>query len=706
MNESVESEDEYTPEEELMKKLSLGTENAIDHDFVDALEEKDGYLHLKGTYAHFLTRNPTIHDRYNFSVFLKTFLGLKKTVISTIMKEISLLMNLFNPPRNKNGDTPESITLSDFHPIGLPLTFKVLIPYLVSRNELNLIQSIPTAVIYQKLIDELNPTICSIYNTLFLLKQSYEAYKVDGRAIDQYLPVSWEELQTYLIKHPSKDLWSSKYNKQVENEIYNYFMKQKNYSLEPVDFKRVSAVGLTLNHEQKQAIADAVENRITLLQGNAGCGKSTISMIVAKVFKKKRQSVLFLTISAKARNLLREKIVRAFPENKPDAHTYARWIRSGCQPYDNIIVDEASMIGNDQLHTLLRATSIRLILMGDAKQILPVCQVGCPFIGLQECMKTSVLTIQNRQAADNPIVKFVQQTVDKEPATLPEYNGESEGVFFKTSDEDEFLSFYTKFYGKVKDFFCIKSKHYQLLSDRLQETIQKDKYPIHERRYGPFLKIYLDDPVMRVTATKLSIKTGDRYEIVEVTNGTFGIKTQTGVIYTQKHNGVPVEEKTNYLFNEFQLGYAQSAHKTQGSEYNVVLVALHDKNPFLREGDKNIFYTSITRSKQLLILCGNAGDRKRVIQTMTSEFASPIHTYDSPMGVDPKYNVKRRYGWYTMTSTPVPNFLPRSTSPFDKGAVSGQSDDTYLCKCGVRLKKSSMKAHEQTKKHKAFKIDF
>jgi len=40
MNESFESEDEYTPEEEVMNKLSLGTENAIDQDFVDALEEK------------------------------------------------------------------------------------------------------------------------------------------------------------------------------------------------------------------------------------------------------------------------------------------------------------------------------------------------------------------------------------------------------------------------------------------------------------------------------------------------------------------------------------------------------------------------------------------------------------------------------------------------------------------------------------------
>jgi len=328
---------------------------------------------------------------------------------------------------------------------------------LVHQKQLALVHNIPKVVLYQKLIDELNQTNCSIYNTLFLLKQSYEAYKVDGRAIDQYLPVSWTELQPHLIKHPTKDLWASKYNKQVENRIYRSFMIQKNY--EPMDSEDFNyydtEFGLTLNHEQKQAITDAVENRITLLQGNAGCGKSTLSMIVADVFRQRGESVLFITISAKARNLLLYKIARHFKEGHPEAQTYARW-SMGRKRHDNIIVDEASMIGNDQLHTLLRANPSRLILMGDAKQILPVCQVGCPFIGLQGCIKTSVLTIQNRQAADNPIVKFVQQTVDKEPVTLPEYNGESEGAFFKTSDEDDFPFFLYRVLRESKGFLLYK----------------------------------------------------------------------------------------------------------------------------------------------------------------------------------------------------------------------------------------------------------
>jgi len=690
-----------------------GLENAIDHDFKNALTNTECYIYVKELYKRFLAQSPGSADRYNFSVFLKTLDGLPKSVIAPIAKEVERLIHKFNP-RPHNGVTPRSITISDFHPIGLSLTLKVLVQYLVKHNELGLIRSTPLAVLYPRLIDELSPNACSIYNALFKLKKTYDAYKINGRTLDHYLPVSWMELQTYLIKHPTEDLWASKYNKIVENEIYSAVMMRNtyhdtiNYAHYEKDYK------MTLNHEQKQAIAVSVRNGRSMLQGNAGCGKSTISMIIADVFIQSKETVLFLTISAKARNLLRDKIKKSFQASSPVAHTFAAW-NIGKEPYHNIIVDESSMIGNDQLLTLLRANSKRLILMGDAKQILPVCQVGCPFIALQNgFIQTTVLTIQHRQASDNPIVKFVQQAVDKQPTMPPEYNGEKEGVFFKTLNEDDFLSFYCDLH-KVNGFFCIKSANFRQLSDRIQGTIQKDILPIHQRNttiFGStYTKIYLGDPVVRTKAVKLSIKTGDKNEIVEVPNGTFGIKTLTGVIYNQKHNGVPILETTNYMFNEFQLAYAQSAHKTQGSEYNVVLVALHDTSDRY-EGAKNIFYTSITRSKKLLVLCGNIQDKKTMLHTMSSDFANPHHTLDVHTFVDPKYRLSYKGARHTIRYYPIPSLEPCLTSPFESikkvtvVEISGEVVDSgdnyrYLCKCGASIKYASKKAHERSKKHRS-----
>jgi len=702
-----------------------GLENAIDHDFVDTLACVDGYLYLNEVYSNFLDRSPTTRQRYNFSVFLKTFQGLPLSIITAIAKEIQSLIPSFNPPPNADGTPNTSITLSDFHPICLSLKFKTLIPYLIKTDELYLIESIPLPMLYTRLIDELNPNACSIYNPLTQINRAYESYKIDGHTIEHYLPVSWTELQTYLIKHPSKNLWASKYNKLVENNI-NQLLQRDSEPLEPFTdcayYERF--FGLTLNDEQKQAIQDAVENRVAVLQGNAGCGKSTISMIVADVFTRRGETVLFLTISAKARNLLRDKIDCSFQDNKPSAHTYAKWIRK-LDRYDNIIVDEASMIGNTQLLNLLHAGTKRLLLMGDAKQILPVCQVGCPFISLQNGLfpiKTSVLTIQNRQSSGNPIVKFVQATVDKEPAMPPEYNGESEGVFFKTLSEDDFLSFYCDFYGKV-DFFCIKPTHYQLLSDRIQQAIHKNKFPIRQRKLrvfdskSTFHKIYNGDPVVRTQAAKYLLPSPTGNVMVEVPNGTFGVMTKRGVVYNQTHYGVPIVDETSYVFYEHQLGYAQSAHKTQGSEYDVVLVALHDMDAFRYEGGKNIFYTSITRSKKLLILCGNVRDRSRVIQTMNSEFACPTHTLDVYTFVDRKYNLHYK-ACHSIPFYPVPDFTPRSNSPFQEDPLIGQLDfqevdgnfqkvlddlkedrHNYMCMCGSVIKHSSKKAHERTNKH-------
>ena len=69
-----------------------GLENAIDHDFVDTLVCVDGYLYLNELYSSFLDRNPTTRQRYNFSVFLKTFQGLPLPILTAIAKEIQSLI--------------------------------------------------------------------------------------------------------------------------------------------------------------------------------------------------------------------------------------------------------------------------------------------------------------------------------------------------------------------------------------------------------------------------------------------------------------------------------------------------------------------------------------------------------------------------------------------------------------------------------------
>jgi len=706
----------------------VGVQNAIDHDFVDTLSGVKDYIYLKELYERFVARRPALSDRYNFSVFLKTFNGVQSNALIPIAKEIELLIPKFNPPRRpdhtplirKDDRPPKSIGVVDFHPICLPLKFKHLIPYLAHTGELYLLTRMPEDEFYYRLIDEIHPDACSIYSPLYKIETAYDKYTVNKQHISYFLPVSWTKLQSYLIQHPEKHIWASKQNKFVENEIYKHLSCKPYERFTDKDCAYYEKYfGLNLNHEQKTAVTDAIENSLTLLQGNAGCGKSTISMMVAEVFLQAGEKVLFLTISTKARNLLRSKIDTSFVSHKPAAHTYAKWAITHSR-VDNIIVDESSMIGNEQLLTLLRARSKRLILMGDAKQILPVKQIGCPFISLQNGtfeIKKSVLTIQNRQASDNPLVHFIQETVKKNPLELPEYTGELEGVFYKTLNEDKFVPFYSEL--KCDNFFCIKPAHYELLSIQIQRTIQKGN-PIKTSKsvYNPFNKIYLDEPVIRSKAAKLSIVSQDLLgnvvvDTVEVPNGTLGVMTSRGVEYSEiKHKGVPVLEKV-FAFDDFQLAYALSAHKTQGSEYDVVLLALHNVRNLQFEGGKNIFYSSITRAKKLLVICGSHEDKALMRKTIETNFACPIHTLDRSTNLTMNRIVPMES---PMIYRPLAHFEPRYSSPFKdnhvvKGVVIEEVEeapkDNYLCKCGASIKYASKKAHEQSKKHKSFiKIDF
>jgi len=697
-----------------------GLQNAIDHDFVDTLSGVKDYIYLQDLYRLFLARQPVLSDRYNFSVFLKTFNGLQSTALRAISTEIERFIQKFNPVRRKKHDTPlfrkddrppKSIGVVDFHPICLPLKFKHLIPYLVHTGELEVLTRMPDDEFYYRLIDEIHPDACSIYSPLYKIKAAYDNYKINKLHISYYVPVSWAKLQTFLIKHPDTYIWASNRNKFVENVMYRYLSSIPYDAFPDKDCAYYETYfGLTLNHEQKTAVTDAIENSLTLLQGNAGCGKSTISMLVAKVFIDAGERVLFLTISTKARNLLRHKIDTSFIDRKPAAETYAKWAITRSR-VDNIIVDEASMIGNEQLLSLLRVKAKRLILMGDAKQILPVKQIGCPFISLQHGtfdIKKSLLTIQNRQASDNPLVHFIQETVKKNPLELPEYTGELEGVFYKTLNEDKFVPFYTEL--KCDNFFCIKPAFYERLSLQIQHTIQTGN-PLKTSKYvyNPFNKIYLDEPVIRHKAAKLSIMSQDSsgnvvLDTVEVPNGTLGVMTRRGVEYPElKHKGVPVLEK-DFSFDDFQLAYALSAHKTQGSEYDVILLALHNVRNLQFEGGKNIFYSSITRAKKLLVICGSHEDKELMRKTIQSNFACPTHTLDRPTNLTMNRIVAMES---PMVYRPLAHFERRHSSPF-KDVVKGVEEveeapkDKYLCKCGVTIKYTSKKIHEQSKKHQSF----
>ena len=534
-----------------------------------------------------------------------------------------------------------------FHPMYLGISLKVLTDYLTVNRQLSSLNDIPRSILYFKLIDELSQQSCSIFIPMYVYTNAYKTY-MDATNFDvRFEPnLSFEELKRHLIRHSTQDLYASKYNRNVEHNI-GVSVRCKRPPLIPFQEHDLletyqTKMDIQFNPQQIEAIMSTISSPITLLQGSAGTGKSTIVTAITDTLLSRHESILFLTISTKARDVLRGKLedyrIVYNIDLSIQAHTIAHFLCTPAKRWDNILVDEASMIGNSQCTRFLASFEKRLILIGDGKQVLPVHQIGTPFLCLQTSaasyINICVLTLIQRQTQDNPILQLVQTTIDKNPIVLPEYGGQEMGVFYKTiQNEQEHAKFYISFYGQ--NMCCIKPAYYMATSKIIHAELSKDKIPLVDKPE----KRYMGDFLMRTKNETFTVKRGETKISFDVPNGSYCtivrikkpfIEVEYSDIYIDKerfHEWVLPRD----LCMDFQLAYCQSTHKFQGSEYNIVLFNLNNNPYLLKEGGKNIFYTSITRAKKLLIICGTTQDKTLLSRISANSFACPTHDIFTPV---------------------------------------------------------------------------
>jgi exodeoxyribonuclease V alpha subunit len=161
----------------------------------------------------------------------------------------------------------------------------------------------------------------------------------------------------------------------------------------------------TQQDAQKAAVATILRQRIALVHGSAGTGKTTLlgKLVQAAVHTKRR--VFLLALAAKAARRIEESTGH-------EASTLERFLLSSAKarlrPSDIVVVDEAGMLCAADLYRLVRAAGVcSIALVGDPVQLPPI-QSGRPFLDM--LLSRSVPTVQlrqvYRQAADNPILDF------------------------------------------------------------------------------------------------------------------------------------------------------------------------------------------------------------------------------------------------------------------------------------------------------------
>ena len=379
---------------------------------------------------------------------------------------------------------------------------------------------------------------------------------------------------------------------------------------------------------QKKAIMEAVRNSVFILTGGPGTGKTTVVRAILRIFESMGLDIALATPTGRAAKRLSEasgreaKTIHRMLEMdyKADEGPVFRRDESSLLEEDVIIVDEASMIDLYLMEALLRAMrpGTRLILIGDANQLPPV-GAGCIFkdIILGERFSMVELTHIFRQARESLIVTNAHTVNRGEHIDLTKKDGD---FFYLPSDSDEQTSAIIRTLCKTRLPRAYGVSVYdgiqvitpsrkgqngtEMLNSVLQAAINPSEYGKKEKSLRD-LTYREGDKVMQ---------TKNNYDIAWQKNGVEGFGIYNGDIGIIRKIDLIAQSMTidfdgrmaNYDFamtEELELAYAITVHKSQGSEYPIVVIPLYRYTPKLLT--RNLFYTAITRAQQMVILVGN-----------------------------------------------------------------------------------------------------
>jgi exodeoxyribonuclease V alpha subunit len=373
-------------------------------------------------------------------------------------------------------------------------------------------------------------------------------------------------------------------------------------------------LGIRLDAGQKRAIRTLVGRRLGILTGGPGTGKTTILKIFADAVAGLGGRVLLAAPTGRAARRLGEATGRkATTLHRMLQYSFAerRFLRDGSNPLeaDFIIVDEVSMLDQYLARALFRAVPRKaaLLLVGDSDQ-LPSVGAGNVLhdvLAFDRIAKER-LTEVFRQEGGSDIVEAAHRIrVGETPESTAKPSGRGDFFHIAVDTPETALERILevvcnrapKAFGldPVEDVQVLSPMHrgevgIQALNRELQARLNPNGRPIssgdHELRIG--------DKVMQLR---------NNYQL-EVFNGQIGrvtgVDLETGDVKV-RFDAQMVRYGRNNLF-ELALAYCISIHKSQGSEYAAVVMALTTQHfPLLQ---RNLLYTGVTRAKRLVCLVG------------------------------------------------------------------------------------------------------
>ena len=386
--------------------------------------------------------------------------------------------------------------------------------------------------------------------------------------------------------------------------------------------------GSVLAPEQEQAVRLALSQKVAVLTGGPGCGKSfTVRSMVLLAKAKQARVVLAAPTGRAAKRLgelagLEASTLHRLLQLRPGGD--AVYDRDHPLDADLVVVDEASMLDVLLANTLIKAVppGAHLVLVGDVDQ-LPSVGAGEVLRDLlaSEAIPSVRLTHIFRQAQQSGVVMNAHRI---NHGQMPVTQGLADFFFFAEEEAEKVADLTVDIVANrlPKRFGLHSRRDVQvlcpmhrgpagagLLNERLQEALTPAREGVPERRYG--------GRIFRVGDKVTQMK--NNYD-KEVFNGAMGIVT--GISFEDQQVRVRLEEsketeEVRYDFDELDElahAYAISIHRSQGSEYPCVVVPVTMSAWLMLQ--RNLLYTAVTRAKRLVVLVGSRRALARAVRTI------------------------------------------------------------------------------------------
>ncbi len=397
-------------------------------------------------------------------------------------------------------------------------------------------------------------------------------------------------------------------------------------------------MGLTLAEHQRRAVVEAAQYGVFALTGGPGTGKTTTIRAILHIFDAMGLRVSLAAPTGRAAKRMQELCRR-------EASTVHRLLQTGYDPElgllvfkkdesdplqaDAVILDEASMVDITLMQALLQAMKpgARLLLVGDADQ-LPSVGPGNLLKDLLRSGAVPSVSLQEvfRQAEESRIIVSAHLINQGEMPELKKNTGDF--FFLRRKQGEDALQTILELCGtRLPRNMGIPSEEIQVLSPtrvgvagtvnlnkELQAALNPPAEGKAEKAYGPWI-FRTGDRVMQIRNNyDLVWKKADGETGAGVYNGDVGrIRSvdTAGQTLTVDFEDRSAEYSFD-LLGELEPAYAMTVHKSQGSEYRAVILALCGASPSLLS--RAVLYTAVTRARSLLIIVGDDAVFGRMVE--------------------------------------------------------------------------------------------